>query len=133
MIARMARPVNRISVPVAGARAEASRLIVALAAAAGLLLALPVALVGSATPVAGHSQLVISVPAAGQVLPTSPTAISLVFSEQNEPRYGSLDLLDAAGGTILAGAGAPDPTDPDVLTVTLAAPSPPPSPSGTTP
>ena len=62
----MARPVNRIPVPVAGARSEVRRRIIALAAmaamaavAASLRLALPVVLVESATPVAGHSQRLI--------------------------------------------------------------------------
>lgn len=55
----MARPVIRIPVPVGGPRSEVRSLIVALAAAASLLLALAVVLVGSARPVAGHSQLLI--------------------------------------------------------------------------
>jgi hypothetical protein len=63
----MARPVNRIPVPIAGARSEVRRLIIALAAvaaaavavAASLRLALPVVLVGGATPVGGHSQRLI--------------------------------------------------------------------------
>jgi len=65
----MARPVNRIPVPAAGARSEVRRLIIALAAAAAassaaavaasLRLAVPVVLVGRATPVAGHSQRLI--------------------------------------------------------------------------
>ena len=124
----MARPVNRSPIAVAGGRTEARRLtgvrrlIVALAAAAGIAIALPVILVGSATTVAGHSQLVISVPAAGQVLPASPTQISLVFSEPIEARYTSLDLLDGAGRTLLADAGAPDPADPYALTVNLTTP-----------
>jgi hypothetical protein len=64
----MARPVNRIPVPAAGARSEVCRLIIALAATAATAavvavasprLALPVVLVGRATPVAGHSQRLI--------------------------------------------------------------------------
>ena len=62
----MARPVNRIPVPAAGARSEVRRLIIALAAAAAVVavaaslrLAVPVVLVGRATPVAGHSQRLI--------------------------------------------------------------------------
>lgn len=118
----MAGPVNRIPAPVTGAPRRFRCLAIALAAGAGLVLALPVVLVGSATPAAGHSELILSVPAAGSVGPVSPTAISLVFSEPIEPRYSSLDLLDGAGRTLLAGVGAQDPTDPDVLTVGLAVP-----------
>ncbi|HLY14474.1 MAG TPA: copper resistance protein CopC, partial [Candidatus Limnocylindrales bacterium] len=91
---------------------------------AAAILALPLLLIGVAAPVVGHSQLLLSVPAAGSVLPVGPTQISLVFSEPIEARYTSLDLLDGTGATLLSGAGTPSPTDPDVLTVSLAAPLP---------
>jgi hypothetical protein len=115
----MARPVNRILAPVTGACRGLRRMAVPLAAATGLVLALPVVLVGSATQAAGHSQEILSVPAAGSVVPVSPTAISLVFSEPIEPRHSSLGLLDGAGRTLLGGVGVPDRTDPDVLAVSL--------------
>ena len=105
MIAAMARPALRR--PVAAA-----------------ILALPLLLIALAGPVMGHSQLLLSVPAAGSVLPVGPTEISLVFSEPIEARYTSLDLLDGTGKTLLAGVGTPSPTDPDVLVVSLAAPLP---------
>ena len=88
------------------------------------ILALPLLLMALAAPVLGHSQLLLSVPAAGSVLPVGPTEISLVFSEPIEPRYTSLDLLDGTGKTLLTGVGTPSPTDPDVLVVSLAAPLP---------
>jgi len=91
---------------------------------AAAILALPLLLMALAAPVLGHSQLLLSVPAAGSVLPVGPTEISLVFSEPIEPRYTSLDLLDGTGKTLLTGVGTPSPTDPDVLVVSLAAPLP---------
>jgi len=120
----MAEPATRIPRPGRAARRAVERLrtlIVALVAAGSLILALPVVLAGSATPALGHTQLLVSVPAAGQVLTVSPTQLALVFSEPIDGQYTSFDLLDAAGATLLASAGAPDPNNPDVLTAALPA------------
>ena len=72
----------------------------------------------------GHSQLVSSSPGAGQVVPTSPSQLRLVFSEPIEGRYTSLNLLDANGTLLLAGVGSVDPTDPNVLLEPLTTPLP---------
>jgi len=93
-------------------------------AAWGLFLALPVLAVDDAARVEGHSELLLSLPAAGSILPVGPTQISLVFSEPIEGRYSSLDLTNGSGALILSAAGAPDLTDPDVLTAALSAPLP---------
>jgi copper transport protein len=88
-----------------------SRRLVALAAAWGFALAGP-ALAGPATPVVlGHSQLVTSAPAAGEVVATSPAELRLVFSEPIEPTYTRLDLIGPDGATVAASIGAPDPAD----------------------
>lgn len=77
-------------------------------------------LVGPATPVVhGHSQLVTSVPAAGDVVAAVPESIRLVFSEPIEAAYTKIDLLDANGRTLAAGVGAPDPADPYSLVAPL--------------
>jgi methionine-rich copper-binding protein CopC/putative copper export protein len=87
------------------------RRLVALVAAWGFVLAGP-ALVGPATPVVlGHSQLVTSVPAAGDVVAASPTEIRLVFSEPIEPAYTTLDLIGPDGATIASSIGDRDPAD----------------------
>jgi methionine-rich copper-binding protein CopC/putative copper export protein len=87
------------------------RRLVALVAAWGFVLAGP-ALVGPATPVVlGHSQLVTSVPAAGDVAAASPTEIRLVFSEPIEPAYTKLDLIGPDGATIASSIGDRDPRD----------------------
>ncbi|HEY2888447.1 MAG TPA: copper resistance protein CopC [Candidatus Limnocylindrales bacterium] len=99
-------------------------LALALVAAWGIFLAMPVLAASTAARVEGHSELLLSLPAAGSILPVGPTEISLVFSEPIEARYSSLDLSDGSGAVILSAAGTPDPTDPDVLTVSLAAPLP---------
>ena len=72
----------------------------------------------------GHSQLVSSSPGAGQVVPTSPSQLRLVFSEPIEGRYTSLNLLDANGTLLLAGVGSVDPTDPNALVESLTTPLP---------
>ncbi len=122
MIAAMARPVQPVSAPVGRG---APGLALARALFAALLLALPLLLVATVEPAEGHSQLLLSLPAAGSILPVSPAEISLVFSEPIEARYSSLDLLDGSGVAILTDAGVPDPTDPDVLTIGLPKPLPP--------
>ena len=78
-------------------------------------------LVGPATPVAlGHSQLVTSIPAAGDVVATSPTSIELVFSEPIDGAYTRIDVLDATGKAVDTGIGAPDPSDPHSLIAPIA-------------
>jgi copper transport protein len=89
-----------------------TRRLVALVGAWSFVLA-GLTLVGPATPSAlGHSQLVTSVPAAGEVVDASPTEIRLVFSEPIEPRYTKLDLIGPDGATIGSRIGSPDPADP---------------------
>jgi copper transport protein len=132
MIAAMARPL--IDGPIAarsrrrgahGAPARtARRLALVLIAAWATFLSMPVLLASTAARVDGHSELLLSLPAAGSILPVGPTQISLVFSEPIEARYSALDLSDGSGAVILSAAGAPDLTDPDVLSVDLAAPLP---------
>ena len=68
----------------------------ALAAAVLLLLVGPVVAGPSLFPgdlVSAHAQLVSSSPGAGDVVPTSPTEIRLVFSEPLEPERLT-ELLD---------------------------------------
>ena len=77
-------------------------------------------LVGPATPVVhAHSQLVTSVPAAGEVVSIAPDSIRLVFSEPIEGAYTKVDVLDPVGKTLAAGIGSPDPSDPYSLVAPL--------------
>ena len=88
-----------------------NRRLVALSAVWSIVLA-GLTLVGPATPRAvGHSQLVTSVPAAGDVVASPPSDLRLVFSEPIEAAYTRLDLLDSTGKTVVSGVGAPDPAD----------------------
>jgi copper transport protein len=65
--------------------------------------------------VLAHAQLVASSPAAGAVLPESPSEIRLVFSEPLEQQVTSLDLAGPDGTPILDRAGEIDPENPHAL------------------
>jgi methionine-rich copper-binding protein CopC/putative copper export protein len=97
------------------------RRLTAFVAVWGLVLAGPT-LVGSAVQVVGaHAQLVTSTPGAGDVVVTSPTSLTLVFSETIDPNGTSVDLLDPTGLTLLSHKGAVDPGDPYTLSVPVTA------------
>ena len=90
-------------------------LIAAVIAGLAAVLVGPVAAGPIAPAVSAHSQLVSSSPGAGDVVPTSPTEIRLVFSEPIEPRYTSLDVLDGEGKAIVLDVGSADPADDHIL------------------
>jgi copper transport protein len=97
--------------------AAAARRVVlgALVAVGGLLLAQP-ALPAPAAPIAAaHSQLVSSIPGAGESVAATPAEIQLVFSEAVAAGYTSFDLLDGTGSTVLLAAGTVDPADDHAL------------------
>ena len=95
------------------------RRLAAIVAAWGVLLVGPAIAGPTGWVVLGHAQLVASSPGSGEVVATSPPRLTLTFSEPVEPAYSNVDLLDPAGATMLARAGAPDPTDAHVLVVEL--------------
>jgi copper transport protein len=73
----------------------------------------------SAAPALGHAQLVQSTPAAGEVVPESPSQLRLTFSEPIEAGYTSIDLIGEGGVVVLERAGAPDPEDRFALVIDL--------------
>ena len=88
-----------------------TRRLAALVAAWGIVLT-GFAILGPAVPrVLGHSQLVTSIPAAGDVTPTSPAELRLVFSEPIDPAQTKLDLIGPTGAVVAPNLGAPDATD----------------------
>jgi copper transport protein len=58
-----------------------------------------------------HSQLVASIPAAGDVVPTPPALLRLTFSEPIDPAHTSLDLLSGDGTVLATAIGSVDPSD----------------------
>jgi copper transport protein len=80
----------------------------------GLIFALAVAgaaSLGVAAPALGHAQLVLSSPAAGEVVPAPPDELRLTFSEPLEAGYSSIDLIDEGGDVLLERAGELDAAD----------------------
>ena len=66
----------------------------------GFLVALPVLPRPLGPVVAAHSQLVSSIPGAGEAVDTPPTELRLQFSESIAAGYTSFDLLDGTGKTL---------------------------------
>jgi methionine-rich copper-binding protein CopC len=93
----------------------------ALAAVGGLLLALPSLPRPLGPTVAAHSQLVSSIPGAGEAVAAPATGLRLQFSESIVAGYTSFDLLDGTGKTLLLTAGSVDPTDDHLLVGALPA------------
>ncbi len=88
----------------------------------------PVILIATATlllflglfaPVYAHANLIRSDPPANSVLSTAPHQITLVFSEQVEPKFTGAAVYDSSGKEVDTGYHV-DPTDPTVLIVSLA-------------
>jgi methionine-rich copper-binding protein CopC len=53
-------------------------------------------LAGAGTALA-HADLASADPAAGATVKTAPTEISITFTEEVEPKFSSIEVLDAAG------------------------------------
>ncbi len=95
------------------------RRLAAIVAALGILLVGPALAGPTGGSVLAHATLVTSEPGAGEVVPTSPSTLSLTFAEPFEPAYSSVDVLDGSGSTILSRAGVQDPGDPRIMTVAV--------------
>ncbi len=89
-----------------------TRGIVAAAAAAGALLALP----SAAT---AHAYLVRTVPAASVVLEAPPANIQLTYDEAVEPRLAIISVTDTEGHQETTGPVRRSPANPDTLVVPL--------------
>jgi len=85
-------------------------------AAAGL--ALVVALL-SAGSVAAHSLPQSSDPSAGANLTTPPTAVTITFGEEPDPKLSTIRVLDTSGSVVSSGPSAVVPGDPRQLRVPL--------------
>ena len=92
---------------------------VAALAAACLLATWPAAVAGA------HANIVSSDPPAGASLAGSPAAVTLRYSEDLDPSYTSVKLLDSTGGVVVPGPGKIYPAAPRTLSLPL-----PPLPTG---
>ena len=98
-----------------------ARVAFGLVAAGWLLVALPTLPRPLGSVVAAHSQLVSSIPGAGQAVDTPPTELRLQFSESIAAGYTSFDVLDGTGKTLILTAGHVDATDDHLLVGALPA------------
>lgn len=74
---------------------------------------------GLFAPVYAHANLIRSDPPANSVLPTAPHQITLVFSEQVEPKFTGAAIYDSSGKEVDTGYHV-DATNPTVLIISLA-------------
>lgn len=82
--------------------------------AAGLALAL-----GVASPALAHAVLRSADPASGSTVTQPPQQLTLTYSETLEARFCRVEVTDAAGASMTAGAAHGDPSDAKRLVVAL--------------
>lgn len=74
---------------------------------------------GWSGPVSAHAFLQSATPAVGAILPAAPTQVTIEYTEAIEPRFSAIQVEDAAGGHMEAGAAKAAPGDARHLTVGL--------------
>ena len=81
-------------------------------------LAAVLSLAGVGTALA-HADLASADPAAGASVKTAPTAISITFTEEVEPKFSSIEVLDAQGKRVDEGKAQTAPDNEKLLSVGL--------------
>ena len=81
-----------------------------------LVAALSLAGAGSAL---AHADLASADPAAGATVKTAPTEVSITFTEEVEPKFSSIQVLDAGGKRVEEGAAHTAPDNEKLLSVGL--------------
>ena len=66
-----------------------------------------------------HASLVRSTPAAGTTVPAAPPELVLEFTEELDPQFSTVRLLNSTNQVVNAGPGAVDPAAPRVLRLAL--------------
>jgi methionine-rich copper-binding protein CopC len=72
-----------------------------------------------ATPAMAHAFLDHALPAVGSTVHASPKAVRLWFTEQLEPAFSRVRVLDASGKEVDAGDSHVDASDATILTASL--------------
>jgi hypothetical protein len=75
-------------------------------------------LAGAGTALA-HADLASADPAAGTTVKTAPTEISITFTEEVEPKFSSIQVLDAGGRRVDDGAAHTAPDNEKLLSIGL--------------
>jgi len=72
-----------------------------------------------AGPALAHADLASADPAAGATVKTAPTEISITFTEEVEPKFSSIEVLDAKGSRVDEGKAQTAPGNEKLLSVGL--------------
>lgn len=115
---RSARPV--LAAPVTATRCRASVPVRAAALLGAALLAVAATLAALPPQARAHALLLRAEPENGATLPQPPEAITLTFTEEPEPAFSSIRVLDAAGHVVQAGPAPPVSGSPNTLRLPLA-------------
>jgi methionine-rich copper-binding protein CopC len=75
-------------------------------------------LAGARTALA-HADLASTGPAASAIVKTAPTEISITFTEEVEPKFSSIQVLDAGGKRVDDGAAHTAPDNEKLLSIGL--------------
>lgn len=75
----------------------------------------------ASAPAAAHAFLDHALPGVGSTLHESPRSVRLSFTEQLEPAFSRVRVVDASGKAVDAGDSRVDASDPSVLAVSLPA------------
>ena len=81
-------------------------------------LAAVLSLAGAGSALA-HADLASADPAAGATVKTAPTEISITFTEEVEPKFSSIQVLDAGGKRVDDGAAHTAPDNEKLLSIGL--------------
>jgi copper resistance protein C len=73
----------------------------------------------AAAPAAAHAFLDHALPAVGSTVHESPRSVRLWFTEQIEPAFSRVSVLDAAGKAVDAGDSHVDSSEPSILAASL--------------
>ena len=81
-------------------------------------LAAALSLAGAGTALA-HADLASADPAAGTTVKSAPTTISITFTEEVEPKFSTIEVLDAKGTRVDEGKAQTAPDNEKLLSVGL--------------
>jgi copper resistance protein C len=77
------------------------------------------ALVMSHSAAFAHAELATSNPPAGATVQTAPTAVSITFTEEVEPKFSTIEVQDAKGKRVDQGAAKTEADDAKILSVAV--------------
>ena len=78
-----------------------------------------VALLAAAPAAFAHAFLDHADPRVGSEIDRAPAQVTLWFTQQLEPAFSSVKVLDASGKEVDRGGGKPDPSDPAMMRVPI--------------